>query len=60
MDEDKNFKHKEIFIYLIKAHTAKEIIYNVSSTGSIKYSQDNIKLNKKCLIIIDEVQDLVP
>jgi len=139
MDKDENFKHKEIFIYLTKAHTAKEVIYNelqeqykrgslsnleipeegynnsgkqykisyynkeikkdckiiigtidsfmfaignkenkdkdyfvgivksvkdgivnVSSTGSVKYSQDNIKLNKKCLIIIDEAQDLGP
>jgi len=28
MDKDENFKHKEIFIYLTKAHTAKEVIYN--------------------------------
>jgi hypothetical protein len=139
MDKDIKFKHKEIFIYLTKAHTAKDVIYNelleqysrgslsnlempkeyrndsgkqykikyynketakkcriiigtidsfmwaignknhkdkdyfegivdsikngfvgTSKKGTIKYSQDNIILNKKCLIIIDEAQDLGP
>jgi hypothetical protein len=137
MDKDEKFKHKEIFIYLTKVHSAKEVIYNelqeqykksllynleiedfddsnkqykisyynkitekeckiiigtidsfmyaignkenkdkdyfygivksikdgyvkTSKNGSIKYSQNYIKLNKKCLIIIDEAQDLGP
>ena len=142
MDKNEKFKHKNIFIYLTKAHTAKDVIYNelleqydrgslnnleipeegynisgkqykinyynketeseckiiigtidsfmysignketketkdkdyfsgivksikngyvkTEKNGSIKYSQENIKLNKKCLIIIDEAQDLGP
>ena len=28
MDKDEKFKHKEIFIYLTKVHSAKEVIYN--------------------------------
>ena len=139
MDKNEKFKHKNIFIYLTKAHTAKDVIYNElleqynrgslnnleipeegynisgkqykinynnketeneckiiigtidsfmyaignkdtkdkdyfngivksikngyvkkEKNGSIKYSQENIKLNKKCLIIIDEAQDLGP
>ena len=133
------FKDKELFIYLTKAHSAKEVIYNelieqqkkgilnniiiapefnnihgkqyklsynnkitnkictliigtidsfmyaigntknrdsdyfagivksikdgytdTSKDGSIKYSSNTIKLNKQCLIIIDEAQDLGP
>jgi hypothetical protein len=133
------FKDKELFIYLTKAHSAKEVIYNelieqqkkgilnniiiapefnnihgkqyklsynnkitnkictliigtidsfmyaigntknrdsdyfagivksikngytdTTKDGSIKYSSDTIKLNKQCLIIIDEAQDLGP
>lgn len=139
MDKNEKFKHKNIFIYLTKAHTVKDVIYNellkqynrgtlnnleipeegynisgkqykinynnketeneckiiigtidsfmyaignkdtkdkdyfngivksikngyvkTEKNGSIKYSQENIKLNKKCLIIIDEAQDLGP
>ena len=140
MNINENFKHKNTFIYLTKAHTAKDVIYNelseqynngrlnnleipeeshnisgkqykinyynketktdckiiigtidsfmyaigniknndkdyfsgivksikngyvklLNKNGSIKYSQENIKLNKKCLIIIDEAQDLEP
>ena len=139
MNNNEKFKYKNIFIYLTKAHTAKDVIYNelleqnkrgslnnleipqegynisgkqykinyynkkteskckiiigtidsfmfaignkenkdkdffsgivksikngyvkTEKNGSIKYSQENIKLNKKCLIIIDEAQDLGP
>ena len=139
MDKNEKFKHKNIFIYLTKAHTAKDVIYNelleqynrgslcnleipeegynisgkqykinyynketdneckiiigtidsfmyaignkeikdkdffcgivksikngyvkTETNGSIKYSQENIILNKKGLIIIDEAQDLGP
>ena len=28
MDKNEKFKHKNIFIYLTKAHTAKDVIYN--------------------------------
>lgn len=139
MNKDEKFKHKELFIYLTKAHTAKDVIYNelqeqyergslenleidkdgcnnsgkqykisyynkqtdldckiiigtidsfmytignkenkdndffvgivksirdgivnTTKNGFIKYSGNDIKLNKKCLIIIDEAQDLGP
>jgi len=139
MNKDEKFKHKELFIYLTKAHTAKDVIYNelqeqyergslenleihqedcnnsgkqykisyynkqtnldckiiigtidsfmyaignkenkdndffvgivksirdgivnTSKNGFIKYSSSDIKLNKKCLVIIDEAQDLGP
>jgi len=33
---------------------------NVTNNGFLKYSGGNIKLNKHCLIIIDEAQDLGP
>ena len=140
MDKDEKFKHKELFIYLTKAHSAKEVIYNelkeqynrgellnlkidkdgyndfgkqykinyynkntdlncniiigtidsfmyaigdkenknsndyfagivksiqngvvnVNNKGNVKYSGNEIQLNKKSLIIIDEAQDLQP
>jgi hypothetical protein len=139
MNKNEKFKHKELFIYLTKAHTAKDVIYNelqeqyergslenleihqedcnnsgkqykisyynkqtdldckiiigtidsfmyaignkenkdndffvgivksirdgivnTSKNGFIKYSSSDIKLNKKCLVIIDEAQDLGP
>jgi len=143
MNKDERFKHKQLFIYLTKAHTAKFVIYNelldqykdkkllnlkidedynkdynkdgkqfkipyynqetdldcqiiigtidsfmyaignkdckdnndyfqgivksirngyvdVSTNGFFKYSGNYIKLNKRCLIIIDEAQDLGP
>ena len=140
MDKDDKFKHKKLFIYLTKAHTAKEVIFNelqeqyergslsnldisekdiddsskqykisyhnkntnldceiiigtidsfmwaigdknkkdsnnyffgivdsirkgyvnTNKKGCIKYSGGEIKLNKECLIIIDEAQDLGP
>lgn len=140
LQKDNQFTHKEIFIYLTKMHSAKEVIFNelkeqrdrgdldkldfgeydnngifgkqykitflnketnkeieivigtidsftyalgnkktncadyfkgivnsireghVAATkdGTIKYAQKNVKLNQKCLVIIDEAQDLGP
>jgi hypothetical protein len=136
LETSEEFKHKDTFIYLTKAHSAKEVIYNelkdqyqqgklqslsitneeerkqykieyikinsekqytiiigtidsftysigdktakgndyfseivksiknghidASDSGLIKYAQTNITLNKNCLIIIDEAQDLPP
>jgi len=136
LETSEEFKHKDTFIYLTKAHSAKEVIYNelkdqyqqgklqslsitneeerkqykieyikinsekqytiiigtidsftysignkyakgndlfseivksiknghieASESGLIRYAQTNITLNKNCLIIIDEAQDLPP
>ncbi len=45
----------------------KEIVKNIrdgqvktSKSGNIKYAKENIKLNKLCLVVIDEAQDLGP
>jgi len=40
---------------IIEGHKAYE---EIDKMGSIKYSSDKYKMNKECLIIIDEAQDL--
>jgi len=53
---NKNHNNKDFFDGIIES--IKNDQYEQKST--IKYANDNIKLNKKSLIIIDEAQDLEP
>lgn len=53
---NKNHNNKDFFDGIIES--IKNDQYEQKST--IKYANDNIYLNKKSLIIIDEAQDLVP
>ena len=53
---DKEIRSNDYFAGIIKS--IKDGYVNTKKDGSIKYSLSNIKLNKNCLIIIDEAQDL--
>jgi hypothetical protein len=53
---NKKNKDKDYFVGIVKS--IRDGYVETLKDGSIKYSQSNIKLNKKCLIIIDEAQDL--
>jgi len=53
-----NKDDKSLFKSLVNSIKDGQIKSN--KDGSIRYAQDNIKLNKNCLIIIDEAQDLEP
>ena len=55
---DKEIRSNDYFAGIIKS--IKDGYVNTKKDGSIKYSLSNIKLNKNCLIIIDEAQDLDP
>ena len=53
---NKKNKDKDYFVGIVKS--IRDGYVETTKDGTIKYSQSNIKLNKKCLIIIDEAQDL--
>ena len=53
---NKQVRDNDLFQGIIKSINNGHI--EISKDGTIKYAQNNIKLNKKCLIIIDEAQDL--
>jgi len=55
---DKNVKDKDVFFGIVKS--IKNGYVDTGKDGSIKYAKKNIKINKHCLIIIDEAQDLSP
>ncbi len=55
---DKNNKSNDYFGGIVKS--IRNGYVNVSQSGFLKYSGNDIKLNKRCLIIIDEAQDLGP
>ena len=46
MDKDEKFKHKELFIYLTKAHSAKEVIYNELKEQYNRGELLNLKIDK--------------
>jgi len=54
MDKDERFKHKNLFIYLTKAHTAKDVIYNElldqysdGKLTNLEIDKDDIDLGKQ-------------
>lgn len=53
---NKNHGEKDFFGGIVKS--IREGYVNTTNDGSIKYAGENTKLNKNCLIIIDEAQDL--
>jgi len=55
---NKKIRHNDYFAGIVKS--IKDGYVDTSKDGTIKYSLDTIKLNKNCLIIIDEAQDLGP
>jgi len=55
---DKQINDRDYFGGLIKS--IKEGYINTSKDGTINYARKKTKLNKNCLIIIDEAQDLGP
>lgn len=55
---DKNASGKDYFKAILKS--IKDGCVNVNKNGTIRYAQTTTKINKKCLIIIDEAQDLGP
>uniref|UniRef100_A0A6C0H820 Competence protein CoiA nuclease-like domain-containing protein n=1 Tax=viral metagenome TaxID=1070528 RepID=A0A6C0H820_9ZZZZ len=55
---NKDIRHNDYFAGIVKS--IKDGYVNTTTDGTIKYSSNNIKLNKQCLIIIDEAQDLDP
>ena len=55
---NKKIRHNDYFAGIVES--IKNGYVSTKKDGSIKYSSDNIKLNKNCLIIIDEAQDLGP
>lgn len=55
---NKKIRHNDYFAGIV--NSIKDGYVDTKKDGSIKYSSDTIKLNKKCLIIIDEAQDLGP
>lgn len=80
LQNDKKFEHKEIFIYLTRMHSAKEVIYNELneqykrgklnkieihkeneniSGKQYKISYLNKELNKECIIIIGTIDSFM-
>lgn len=55
---NKKVKEADYFRGIVKS--IREGYVSVTNDGTIKYAQQNSKLNKKCLVIIDEAQDLGP
>lgn len=55
-DKTKTNDDKDYFKGIVK--NIKDGHMSVGTCGNIRYTSENIKLNKKCLIIIDEAQDL--
>jgi hypothetical protein len=55
---NKKIRYNDYFEGIVKS--IKDGYVDTKKDGSIKYSSDTIKLNKNCLIIIDEAQDLGP
>ena len=55
---NKQNRNNDYFAGIVKS--IKDGYVNTQKNGSVRYSSDYIKLNKKCLIIIDEAQDLGP
>jgi hypothetical protein len=55
---DKNANGSDYFQAIIKS--IREGSVNTSKAGAISYAKSSTKLNKQCLIIIDEAQDLGP
>jgi hypothetical protein len=55
---DKKNRYNDYFAGIVKS--IKDGYVETKKDGSIKYSLDTIKLNKNCLLIIDEAQDLGP
>jgi hypothetical protein len=53
---NKKTRHHNYFEGIVKS--IKDGYVSTDKDGSIKYSSSTIKLNKNCLIIIDEAQDL--
>lgn len=53
---DKSSSDKDYFVGIVKS--IRDGYINTTKNGGINYSCDKINLNKKCLIIIDEAQDL--
>jgi hypothetical protein len=53
---DKNAKGKDYFLEIVKS--IKNGTVNVNKNGSITYAKQSVKVNQKCLIVIDEAQDL--
>ena len=55
---NKKNRHNDYFAGIVES--IKNGYVDTKKDGSIKYSSNIIKLNKNCLIIIDEAQDLGP
>lgn len=55
---NKEIRHNDYFAGIV--NSIKDGFIDIKKNGSVKYSSKYIKLNKKCLIIIDEAQDLDP
>ncbi len=55
---NKEFRSNDYLAGIVKS--IKDGFVDTKKDGSIKYSSNTIKLNKNCLIIIDEAQDLGP
>lgn len=55
---NKNVRDKDYFSGIVKS--IKDGFVDTGKDGSIKYASEKPKLNKNCLIIIDEAQDLEP
>jgi hypothetical protein len=53
---DKNNRCNDFFAGIVKS--IKNGFVKTDSDGSIRYTGDSIKLNKECLVLIDEAQDL--
>lgn len=53
---DKNNRHQDFFGGLIES--IKNGYLNVCSSGGFKYASQQMLLNKQCLLLIDEAQDL--
>lgn len=57
-DTNKINKDRDYFASIVKSIRGGNV--NTTNSGSIKYAKKSTKLNKECLIIIDEAQDLDP
>lgn len=55
---NKEIRDKDYFTAIVKSIRDGKL--NTTKSGSIKYAQQNTQLNKECLVIIDEAQDLPP
>lgn len=54
----KKHSYSDFFSGIVKS--IRDGYASISKNGNIRYAQRNITLNQKCLIIIDEAQDLGP